>query len=90
MTDEASSLDSFDRQILIVLDEFEYDPLQDRASPGRISPVPLYLIHAATVPLSQRPFDGQCRPMTCPDVHARVEALKTLEAIPEPFVELSV
>lgn len=75
-----SLLDAFDRRILEVMHEFEYDPFRERHSgpPHRISPVPLYLLHAATCPLTEQRVDGKRWPTTGPDVHARVEALKTL------------
>lgn len=75
----ASLLDSFDRLILSAMHEFEYDPCRSRHGPRpRLSPVPLYLIYAATIPLSKQRIEGRREPMIEADVHARVEALKTL------------
>ena len=78
MVDDASVLDSYDRKILTVMHEFEYDPFRARhGAHRRISPVPLYLIHAATLPFSEQRFEGRSWPMVGPDTHSRVEAMKT-------------
>lgn len=79
MPNAASILDSFDRLILSAMHEFEYDPFRSRDGiRPRISPVPIYLIYAATVSLSKQRIDGRRQPMIEVDVHARVEALKSL------------
>ena len=73
-------LDAFDRKILTALHEFEHDPLLVRVGlrAGRISPVPLYLLHAATCPLMEQPFHGRSWSTQGPDIYSRTEALKTL------------
>ena len=76
---DANLLDRCDRLILSAMHEFEYDPFRGHDGPRpRLSPVPLYLIYAATTPLSEQRMDGRRWPMIEVDVHARVEALKTL------------
>lgn len=76
--DYSTILDDFDIQILSVLHEFEYDPLKSER--GRITPVPAYVLYAATIPLVAAP--GERHEATFgPNVVARAEALCKLGLI---------
>ncbi len=66
-------VDAFDMAILRAIHEFEYDPAHSRE---RVTPVPVYLIYAGVVPLSNL-GDGHW-PTGGPNVAARLEAMTEL------------
>lgn len=82
---EESLLDFHDRQILKAMHEFEFGPLGERfpASWSRVSPVPVYLVDAATVRLADQILDGHDSSINRGDVHPRLEAMRGLGLVCE-------